>query len=273
MSLSLEKRSSEDLQDESKSNKHLNPRLDLIELMFLEANEVCHLRGIACLPSLASSRNLVLGFIVLNSDLGCRIPKDWLQRKGISMLRWSRGYRIIMMFKIEVKGKDPKASKKKLIGAAEALNQQIRNHEEGKGHAIENKRNVERNWETATGFPPRYMTAVTNLGKKFEARNILVHKTASQLARLLVEEQHPKIQNYHHLGGLLVFLYGRIVEEMAREVDAKNVQREQDRNEAGIARHFMLELFISNIEAEDKSQWASDLTVVARMLHLTKCVE
>ena len=46
------------------------------------------------------------------------------------------------------------------------------------------------------------------------------------------EEEHFKTHNYHYFGGLIMLLYGRMVEEMAGGEDAKAAQREEDRKEA-----------------------------------------
>ena len=76
------------------------------------------------------------------------------------------------------------------------------------------------------------MKAVRKFEEKIEASDVLAHKTAGQLAQLLMEKEHFKTNSYYYLGGLIMFLYGRTVEEMAVEEDGKDAQREEDRKEA-----------------------------------------
>ena len=129
----------------------------------------------------------------------------------------------------EIRGNDPEASKKKLVGAAETLIRKFGTARKINGRATENESEVNNKWEKATGLLPKYMSAVKNFEKKVEARNMLAHKTAGQLAQLLMEDQHFDTHNYHYLGGLIEFLYNRTVEEMAAEEEMKDAQREKER--------------------------------------------
>ena len=132
----------------------------------------------------------------------------------------------------EIRRNDPEASKKKLVGAAETLISMFGTAKKIKGHTKETEEDVDVKWETATGLLPKYLDAVRKFEKKVEASNILAHETAGQLAQLLMEQEHFGGHDYHYLGGLIVFLYGKTVEEMAREEDLKDVQRLKVRKEA-----------------------------------------
>ena len=129
----------------------------------------------------------------------------------------------------EIRGNDPEASKKKLVEAAEILIEKFGTAKKINGRVTEDENEVNNKWQKATGLLPKYMSAVKNFEKKVEARDVLAHETAGQLAQLLMEEQHYDTHNYHYLGGLIKFLYGRTVEEMAAEEDIKDAQREHER--------------------------------------------
>ena len=136
----------------------------------------------------------------------------------------------------EIGGNDPEASKKKLIEGAETLINEFGTAEEVNGHITETDAELEIRWQAATGLSPKYMKAVRKFEEKVEASNILAYETAGQLAQLLMEEEHFKTHEYYYLGGLIIFLYGRIVEEMAAEEDAKDAQRVEDRKMAELKR-------------------------------------
>ena len=123
----------------------------------------------------------------------------------------------------EIGGNDPEASKKKLIEGAN-------------GHITETDAEIEIRWQAATGLSPKFMKAVRKFEEKVDASNILAYETAGQLAQLLMEEEHFKTHDYYYLGGLIIFLYGRTVEEMAAEEDAKDAQRVEDRKMAELKR-------------------------------------
>ena len=132
----------------------------------------------------------------------------------------------------DIRGNDPEVSKKKLVGAAETLINRFGTAKKVNGHVKETEEDVDSRWETATGLLPKYMDAVKKFEKKVEARNMLAHETAGQLAQLLMEEEHFGSHDYHYLGGLIVFLYGKTVEDMAREEDQKDAERSKERKEA-----------------------------------------
>lgn len=125
----------------------------------------------------------------------------------------------------EVRGNDMEACKKKLVGAAEALIKMFGTGRKANGHSTESQEHVNRKWETATGLSSKYMEAVRKFEKKVEARNIFAHETAGQLSQLLMEPEHFQGHHYHYIGGLIVFLYGKTIEEMASEEDVKDAQR------------------------------------------------
>ena len=132
----------------------------------------------------------------------------------------------------EIKGNDPEASKKKLVGAAETLINKFATAKKVRGHIKETDDEVDLKWETATGLLPKYIDAVRKFEKKVEAHNLLAHETAGQLAQLLMEREHFGGHDYHYLGGLIVFLYGKTVEEMAREEDLEDARRLEERKAA-----------------------------------------
>ena len=174
----------------------------------------------------------------LSSRIGLSLKSDTLQRlerlekrvriSDSKRLAAYEGNLIIEMVKrlsenhdveCEITGNDPEASKKKLVGAAETLIKKFGTAKKINGRVTENESEVNNKWQRATGFLPKYMSAVKNFEKKVEARNVLVRETAGQLAQLLMEDQHFDTHNYHYIGGLIQFLLNRTVEEMAAEED------------------------------------------------------
>ena len=231
-SLARYRKSSENLQDEKKSNKALSMRMDRMEM---EAKEVRLLLEITFLSSLT--------FYKLQDDLCTRLGRleNRLRVSDTKRLAAYEGNLVIEMVKrlsdnhdieAEIKGNDPEACKQKLVGAAETLIKRFGTAKKVNSHDTESEKDVEHNWETATGLLPKYMKAVRTFEKKVEARNILAHKTAGQLAQLLMEAEHFETHNYYYLGGLIMFLYGKTVGEMAREEDAKDAEREMERIQA-----------------------------------------
>ena len=184
----------------------------------------------------------------LSSRIGLSLKSDTLQRlerleerariSDSKRLAAYEGNLIIEMVKrlsenhgieSEIRGNDPEASKKKLVGAAETLIKKFGTAEKINGRVTENESEVKNKWQRATGLLPKYMWAVKTFEKKIEARNVLARETAGQMAQRLMEDQHFDTHNYHYLGGLIQFLYNRAVEEMAAEEDMKDAQREKAR--------------------------------------------
>ena len=128
----------------------------------------------------------------------------------------------------EVKGNDPEACKQKLVRAAETLMNDFGTPKKKDGRVMESEEDVKRNWQEATGLLPKYMSALKKFEEKVEARKVFAHETAGQLAQLLMEKEHFETHNYHYLGGLIRFLYGKTVEEMAKEEDIKDAKREAE---------------------------------------------
>ena len=128
----------------------------------------------------------------------------------------------------KIRGNDPEACKQKLVRAAQTLINEFGTAKKKDGHVMESEEEVKRNWQTATGLLPKYMLALKKFEEIVQARNVFAHETAGQLAQLLMEKEHYKSHHYHYLGGLISFLYGKTVEEMAEEEDLKDAEREAE---------------------------------------------
>ena len=124
----------------------------------------------------------------------------------------------------EIGGSDPEASKKKPVAAAETLINKLGTAEEVNGHITKTDTEIDIRCQAATGLSPKYMKVVRKFEEKVEASNILAYETAGQLAQLLMEEEHFMTHKYYYIGDLIIFLYGRTVEETAAEEDAKDAQ-------------------------------------------------
>ncbi|KAK0508977.1 hypothetical protein JMJ35_008348 [Cladonia borealis] len=132
----------------------------------------------------------------------------------------------------EIRGDDPESSKKKLVEAAETLINEFGTAKQVNGRIAETEAEVQSRWQAATGLSPKYMKAVAKFEEKVETSDVLAYETAGQLAQLLMEEEHFKTYRYYYLGGLVIFLYGSTVEEMAADEDAKDAQWVEDGKEA-----------------------------------------
>ena len=112
--------------------------------------------------------------------------------------------------KVAGQGNDTKACKKRLVRVAESLWDQY-----GKAKKGEQQDQLTAKWSKNMRLDVKYMNVVRDFETLVARRNAFAHETSEEFAKLLMREQFYQKNAYYYWGGLLEYVEGKSVEELA----------------------------------------------------------